>query len=387
MKHFQWKAPLLSALQMQVAAVPRDMPQASRQGEPVLLSRHTAPGAPSAAETGMQGLCHPRERELGTWWQPPAQAVGHLCPDEQGRAECKERGRGCLLCTHKQSSHSLAARLLGEQKLHTELTLRSCALFTPECGGELQKDLRQQAGRLEVGRWEDCDGNKQLEIQEGMDDWQKWWLQFNKQIPQLQSGKYHRKHTTSEKAIKHPSSIQLNSHSSKLIIILGLLVLWFKDSGFPGPFYVRKKGNKTSGSKLTKCNYSTQITWTEFFTVPGSQLGMDLLLALNLSDSNVHLNMYLPFFSSWKSNSLSWRYANHWQNWSMLFKCSTCLNISCSLLVLSMHWCSWAHSSLLGVIRSQTLNRRMLRLWTQPCILQESCLFLGNWKNNLSQLM
>lgn len=83
-----------------------------------------------------------------------------------------------------------------------------------------------------------------LEIQEGMDGWQKWWLEFNKQIPQLQSGKCYKKRTTSEKVIKHPSSLQLIIHSSKLIINLGLLVLWVKNSGFPGPFYVRKRATR-----------------------------------------------------------------------------------------------------------------------------------------------
>lgn len=158
----------------------------------------------------------------------------------QGRAEYKERGKGCLLSRQKQTSHSFSTTLSWEPR-----TSRSyCS--APGVWQRIteHKYLKQQAGRLEVGRWEDCVGDKQLEIQEGMDDWQKWWLQFNKQIPQLQSGKYHKKHTTLEKVIKHPSSIQLNIHSSKLIIILGLLVLWVKDSGFPGPFYVRKRATR-----------------------------------------------------------------------------------------------------------------------------------------------
>lgn len=92
-KCFQWKLLLLWVLKMQVAAEPRDMPWSSRWGEPVLLSRHAAPGAPSGAGTGRE------QDSLGTATSPAHQTP----PPGWGRAGLSTRRGERVACSAHRS--------------------------------------------------------------------------------------------------------------------------------------------------------------------------------------------------------------------------------------------------------------------------------------------
>lgn len=110
---------LTISAEIQEGTGPRDVPETSRQGEPLPFCRHAAWGA--LAATGAS--CTPR---VVPWLAGPVllylskgagqpeggpqrRALGISMGMGQVWAEEEERGKGCLLSTHKQVSHPLTS--------------------------------------------------------------------------------------------------------------------------------------------------------------------------------------------------------------------------------------------------------------------------------------
>lgn len=117
--------------------------QQARWASPALQARSPSGRGSLWSSDMAAGLVPPHwVREQGSL--VTATSPGHQAsPPGWGRAEYKERGKGCLLSTHKQTSHSLAPRLLGEQKVHiklrTERLEKLCSPVQPlRCGRDLQ---------------------------------------------------------------------------------------------------------------------------------------------------------------------------------------------------------------------------------------------------------
>lgn len=167
---------------------------------------------------------------------------------------------------------------------------------------------KEEAGTLKMGRWEDGMETSSWEHKEA------WMIDRNDDCNLRSTNpsvikwnncslekNYHKKHTTSEKVIKHLSPIPLNILNSKLIRILGSLVLWVKDSGFPGPLCAVNNRTGTiqqdhwhQGANLQ--NATTALTQHEQIAVHSSWQPdwngfiISLLSFFFFPNSNLHLN-------------------------------------------------------------------------------------------------